>query len=131
MCVYKYILPPVSVAKIIMFIEYLSKVSKGVCDIDCTLGVEIITTTICHECKTVSSVAKNNYNLMVQAHVCTVHIYTTCMYIHKDHTCNVLFFVYVQSSSVSLLQYGTVQLQLHFYTRVHAWQHAVFRVCIA
>ena len=27
--------------------------------------------------------------------------------------------------------YGTVQLQLHFYTRVHAWQHAVFRVCIA
>ena len=26
--------------------------------------------------------------------------------------------------------YGTVQLQPHFYTRVHAWQHAVFRVCI-
>ena len=35
-------------------IEYLSKVSKGVCDIDCTFGVEIVTTTICHECQTVS-----------------------------------------------------------------------------
>ena len=37
-------------------IEYLSKVSKGVCDIDCTVGVEIMTTTVCHQCQTVSIV---------------------------------------------------------------------------
>ena len=31
----------------------------------------------------------------------------------------------------SLVKYGTAQLQLHFYTRVHAWHHTVFRVEVA
>ena len=35
------------------------------------------------------------------------------------------------STKCQQFTYGTVQLQLHFYTRVHARQHAVFRVCIA
>ena len=45
-----------------------------------------------------------------------------------------IVFLYIRNNAIVItmyVYYGTVQLQLHFYTRVHAWQHAVFRVCIA
>ena len=44
---------------------------------------------------------------------------------------NFLNYVHKRMYILCELNYGTVQLQLHFYTRVHARQHAVFRVCIA
>ena len=35
---------------------------------------------------------------------------------------------FLQNLHCFLYNYSTTQLQLHFYTHVHAWQHAVFRV---
>ena len=58
------------------------------------------------------------------------------MIFQKAHSYISMMFLYVaqaiawvkSSSPAKNANYGTAQLQLHFYTRGHAWHHAVFCV---
>ena len=95
-----------------------------------------------HYVCTCTFVLFDNWDLLTFCVCMYVHMYL-CIYnyiyvwkhisrlVHFVRPCHLIKSEILHLNAIkTIVSYGTVQLQPHFYTRVHAWRHAVFRVCI-